>query len=57
MHRKFQSVARLFPAEKNEETGSNTKSKFLKHFLCHCSKKTLSKNDNGYQTPDHLGIQ
>lgn len=41
-HRKFQSVARLFPAgKKNEETGSNTKSKL----------------DNGYQTLDNLGIQ
>lgn len=41
-HRKFQSVSCLFPAgKKNEETGSNTKSKL----------------DNGYQTLDNLGIQ
>lgn len=41
-HRKFQSVARLFPAgKKKNETGSNTKSKL----------------DNGYQTLDNLGIQ
>lgn len=41
-HRKFQSVARLFPAgKKKEETGSNTKLKL----------------DNGYQTLDNLGIQ